>query len=73
MIAKCACVVGWYLNAATLYACTTVATRTVSTVSLGAPMGKEFAVLLDQEVPLQSRVLLNSETKPFRKIRSSIL
>jgi len=64
---------GWSLNAATLHAGTTVALRTVSTVSSGDPISKAFAVLLDQDVPLQGRVLLNSETKPFRKVRRSIL
>ena len=67
----CACFTASSLNAATIPAGTTLATRTTSSISSQDPVGSTFAVQLDQDVAVKGKVVVKAATKAFGKIRSS--
>ena len=57
--------------AATIPAGATVAVQTVSSISSQDPVGRTFAVKIDQDVAVKGQVLLKLGTKAFGKIKSS--
>ena len=67
----CACFTVSSVNAATIPAGTTLAVRTTSSISSQDPVGRTFAVQLDQDVAVKGNVLLKAGTKAFGKIKSS--
>ena len=67
----CACITASSLNAATIPAGTTLATRTTSSISSQDPVGSTFAVQLDQDVAVKGKVVVKAGTKAFGKIQSS--
>ena len=71
MILSCAGVAATPLTAATIPAGTTLAVRTVSSVSSSDPAGRTFAAQLDQDVAVKGKVLLKAGTKAFGRIQSS--
>jgi hypothetical protein len=70
-ISSCACVAASSLNAATIPAGTTLAVRTVSSVSSSDPVGRTFAAQIDQDVAAKGKVLLKAGTKAFGRIQAS--
>ena len=71
MILSYACVAATPLTAATIRAGTTLAVRTVSSVSSSDPAGRTFAAQLDQDVAVKGKVLLKAGTKAFGRIQAS--
>jgi hypothetical protein len=67
----CACITASSLNAATIPAGTTLATRTTSSISSQDPVGRTFAAKLDQDVAVKGNVLVKAGTKAFGKIKTS--
>ena len=67
----CACFTASSLNAATIPAGTTLAVRTTSSISSQDPVGRTFAVQLDQDVAPKGKVVVKAGTKAFGKIQSS--
>jgi hypothetical protein len=57
--------------AAIIPAGTMLAVQTVSSISANDPVGRTFAVQLDQDVAVEGNVLLKAGTKAFGKIKSS--
>lgn len=67
----CVCFAASSLNAATIPAGTTLAVRTTSSISSQDPVGRTFAVQLDQDVAVKGKVVVKAGTKAFGKIKSS--
>ncbi len=59
------------LNAATIPAGTTLAIRTVSSVSSSDTVGRTFAAQIDQDVAVKGKVLLKAGTKAFGRVQAS--
>jgi hypothetical protein len=66
-----ACITASFVNAATIPAGTTLAVRTTSSISSQDPVGRTFAVQLDQDVTVKGKVVVKAGTKAFGKIQSS--
>jgi len=71
MILSCAFVAASSLNAATIPAGTTLAIRTVSSVSSSDTVGRTFAAQIDQDVAVKGKVLLKAGTKAFGRVQAS--
>ena len=69
--AVCVCFAASSLNAATIPAGTTLNVSTASSISSQDPVGRSFAVEIDQNVAVKGTVLLKAGTKAFGKIKSS--
>jgi hypothetical protein len=67
----CACFMVSSVNAATIPAGTSLAIQTVSSISANDPVGRTFAVQLDQDVAVKGKVVVKAGTKAFGKIQSS--
>jgi hypothetical protein len=67
----CACFTASSLNAATIPAGTTLAVRTTSSISSQDPVGRTFAVQLDQDIAVKGKIVVKAGTKAFGKIKSS--
>jgi hypothetical protein len=67
----CACFTASSVNAATVPAGTMLAVRTTSSISSQDPVGRTFAVQLDQDVAVKGKVVVKAGTKAFGRIRSS--
>jgi hypothetical protein len=67
----CACFMVSSVNAATIPAGTTLAVRTTSSISSQDPVGRTFAVQLNQDVAVKGKVVVKVGTKAFGKIQSS--
>src|ERR1700692_2100095 len=67
----CACFMVSSVNAATIPAGTTIAVRTTSSISSQDPLGRTFAVQLNQDVAVKGKVVVKAGIKAFGKIQSS--
>jgi hypothetical protein len=66
-----ACFIGYSSFGATIPAGTTLAVRTVNTVSSHDRVGRTFRAQLDQDVAVQGKVLLKAGTSALGKIEAS--
>ena len=71
IVIMCGCFAAASLDAATIPAGTTLNVSTVSSISSQDPVGRTFAVQLDQDITVKGSVLLKAGTKAFGKIKSS--
>ena len=67
----CACFVASSLNAAMIPAGTILRVSTESSISSQDPVGRTFAVKIDEDVAVKRTVLLRAGTKAFGKVQTS--